>query len=88
MESRISIPQTIIAIAALAGITLLGWQGEISGDALVAIYSAVIGGTIGYVNGKRVSGDASNTSAVVARAVATEVASATLEGNGRSEAGG
>lgn len=46
-----SIPAAIIAAIALIGITLLGALGKVDTAALVAIYSAVIGGALGQANG-------------------------------------
>lgn len=39
--------QAAVAIAALIGITILGVNGNVNSDALVAIYSAVIGAGLG-----------------------------------------
>lgn len=50
---QLSLPQLILACVALIGITALGLEGAVSSDALVAIYSAVLGGSVGYVNGKK-----------------------------------
>lgn len=41
--SRLTLYQTVLAIVALAGITALALHGDVSGDVVVAIYSAVIG---------------------------------------------
>lgn len=49
----LSLHQTLIAAFALAGITALGLAGKVSSDALVAVYSAIAGGALGYVNGKK-----------------------------------
>ena len=51
--SRFSAQQTIIAIVALIGMTALGILDKVSSDALIAVYSAVVGGALGYVNGKK-----------------------------------
>lgn len=48
-----SVQQTIVSIAALAGITTLGFTSTVSSDALIAVYSLVLGGALGYVNGKK-----------------------------------
>lgn len=45
------IPATIVASIALVGITVLGSIGKVDSAALVAIYSAVIGGALGQANG-------------------------------------
>jgi len=47
-----SIP-TIVLIAALAGITVLGALHDVSSYAIVAIYSAVIGASAGHISGER-----------------------------------
>jgi len=50
----ISNGQTVIfgvLIAALVGVTVLGALHDISSNAVVAIYSAIIGGGIGHLNG-------------------------------------
>lgn len=48
MTSRaLSITQAAIGIVALIGITILGVTNSVSSDALVAIYSAVIGSALG-----------------------------------------
>lgn len=52
---NLSIAQVVICCVSLAGITLLGMFDKVSSDALIAIYSAVIGGAIGYVNGQKAS---------------------------------
>jgi hypothetical protein len=49
----ISLHQTIIAVAALIGITALAVVGVVDGQVVVAIYSLVLGGALGYVNGKK-----------------------------------
>ena len=43
----------VIVVAALAGITMLGALDKVSSDAVVAIYSLVIGGGLGHANGYR-----------------------------------
>ena len=48
----LSLHQTLIACAALIGISVLAGLGVVSGDVVVAIYSVVLGGALGYVNGK------------------------------------
>ena len=53
LPGSLSWAQTVIAVAALGGATALGITGHISGDALTALYSTVIGGALGYVNGKK-----------------------------------
>lgn len=52
----LSIGQTVIASTALIGLAILGALGQVSGDALVAVYSTVAGGALGYVNGKKAGG--------------------------------
>ena len=44
----LSLHQTLIAAFALVGITALGLDGKVSSDALVAVYSAIAGGALGY----------------------------------------
>jgi len=44
---KTGIAQTVVAVAALAGITALGITDHVNSDALVAIYSAVIGAVLG-----------------------------------------
>jgi hypothetical protein len=51
----LSTHQAIVAIASLTGLTILGMTGHVSGDAIVAVFSAVAGGALGYVNGKKAS---------------------------------
>ena len=47
-------PQTLVAITALVGVTILGALGKVDGNALSAIYAGVIGAVFGrsYTNGK------------------------------------
>ncbi len=56
--AHLSVAQTLIAVVALVGATASAWHGDISGDALVALYGMVAGGALGYVNGVK-SGRAS-----------------------------
>lgn len=56
MPKDISTHQVIIACASLLGLTVLGVTGHVSGDAIVAVFSAVAGGSLGYVNGKKAGG--------------------------------
>lgn len=49
----LSLHQTIIAVAALSGITVLAVMGVVPPEAVIAIYSAVLGASLGYVNGKK-----------------------------------
>ena len=51
----LSFHQTLVAVVALVGITTLGALGMVSEGALIAIYSVVLGGAIGYINGKKAS---------------------------------
>lgn len=53
---NLTIHQTILASVGLVGITTLAALGQVSSDAVIAIYSAVIGGALGYVNGKKAGG--------------------------------
>ena len=56
MKARgLSLAQAVIAIAALASMTVLALEGVVSGDAVTAVVSAVLGGALGYVNGKKAS---------------------------------
>jgi hypothetical protein len=48
---KVNPAQAVVAVTALAGITVLGALGKIDSSALVAIYSAVIGGALGHANG-------------------------------------
>jgi len=53
-RALISNGQTVVfgvLIAALVGVTVLGALHDISSNAVVAIYSAIIGGSIGHLNG-------------------------------------
>lgn len=50
-----SFSATIVAVVALVGITALGILGKIDSGALIAIYSAVLGGAFGHVNGTAVA---------------------------------
>lgn len=47
----LSLAQAAVAVSALVGITVLGVLGDISSDALVAIYAAVIGSALPRLNG-------------------------------------
>jgi hypothetical protein len=49
----LSLHQTLVALAALLGITVLAIFGVVSGDVVVAIYSMALGGALGYINGKK-----------------------------------
>lgn len=49
----LSLHQVIVSVVALGGLTILGITGHVSGDAIVAVFSAVAGGALGYVNGKK-----------------------------------
>jgi len=50
---NLSLHQTIIACVGLAGITLLAALGKVGGEVVSVIYTAVIAGALGYVNGKK-----------------------------------
>lgn len=52
---NLSLHQTIVALVALTGITILGIFDRVSEGALIAVYSVVLGGAIGYINGKKAS---------------------------------
>lgn len=41
----------VILLAAMVGITLLGGLGDVDGQSIVALYSAIIGGAVGHANG-------------------------------------
>jgi hypothetical protein len=41
--NRLTLYQVVLALAALTGITVLALKGTVSGDVVVAIYSAIIG---------------------------------------------
>ncbi len=43
----------VIVVVALAGITVLSALDRVSSDAVIAIYSLVIGGGLGHANGYR-----------------------------------
>ncbi len=43
----------VVIIFALAGMTTLAITGDVSGDAVVTIYSLVVGGALGHANGYR-----------------------------------
>lgn len=49
----LSLHQTLVALFALTGITVLASLGIVSGDVVVAIYSMALGGALGYINGKK-----------------------------------
>lgn len=49
----LSLHQALVAVAALIGVTVLGILDRISTEALIAVYSLVLGGSLGYVNGKK-----------------------------------
>ena len=49
----LSLHQSLVAIVALIGISVLGALGKVSAEALIAVYSMVAGGALGYVNGKK-----------------------------------
>jgi hypothetical protein len=51
----LSLAQAVIAIAALASMTVLALENVVSGDAVTAVVSAVLGGALGYVNGQKAS---------------------------------
>lgn len=53
---QLSIPQLVLACVGLVGITVLSALDKVSADAVIAIYSAVVGGALGYVNGKKAGG--------------------------------
>jgi hypothetical protein len=55
LRELVSNGQTVIfgvLIAALVGATVLGALHDISSDAVVAIYSSIIGGGIGHLSGR------------------------------------
>lgn len=50
-------PTTIILLAVIGSITVLGWQGTADGQAVVAILSGVVGAvTVGHYTGKAANG--------------------------------
>ena len=49
----LSLHQSLVAIVALIGISVLGALGKVRSEALIAVYSMVAGGALGYVNGKK-----------------------------------
>jgi hypothetical protein len=53
MLRQLSLYQTVIAVVALVGISVLGAIDKVSSDALIAVYSMTAGSALGYVNGKR-----------------------------------
>lgn len=71
---NLSLQQTSIAIAGLTGITILGALGQVSGDVVSVIYASVIGGALGYVNGKKTA-----DSQEVITTAATKVAESVVE---------
>jgi drug/metabolite transporter (DMT)-like permease len=53
VTKQLGLAQFAVALVALAGITMLGMTGNVSSDAIVGIYGAVIGAALGYANGTR-----------------------------------
>ena len=43
----------VVLLAALAGITVLGALHDVSSQAVVAVYSAIIGASVGHIGGQR-----------------------------------
>lgn len=50
---QLSLNQTMVAIASIAGVIVLAALGKVSGDAAVAVVSTIGGGAVGYINGKK-----------------------------------
>ena len=48
---HLSLHQALVAVVALIGISVLGALDKVSSEALIAVYSMVAGGALGYVNG-------------------------------------
>lgn len=49
----LSLHQTLVAIAALVGITVLAALSIVDASVVVGIYGTVLGSAIGYINGKK-----------------------------------
>lgn len=69
-SGRLTLYQTLIAIAALIGITVLAFTDKVSGDVVVAIYSAIIGA--GLASGGAIANGAVQARVESARAEAAD----------------
>jgi hypothetical protein len=52
-SKSLGVTQVAVAIVALVGITFLGYTGNVSSDAIVGVYGAIIGAALGFANGSR-----------------------------------
>ena len=48
---HLSLHQALVAVVALIGISVLGALDKVSSETLIAVYSMIAGGALGYVNG-------------------------------------
>lgn len=71
---NLSFSQTVIATVAIVGVIVLGALHDVGGESVIGFLGVVVGGSLGYVNGKKV---ATKDAAAVAATIVAQASTVT-----------